>query len=204
MARKYFALLAIAALMSGCSQAATPAHGERSQPPADTSMLVLAKQGAQEKGSTLVAFAESIIKSVPYAVFVTYSVADEHNPATCSLQIVERVGRTIRVLEETDHLLFCSAVLDANVEQEQLSVRAENDQIWIYEERDKKNSTFEFVHNGNDWVVRRVSFNYPEQSMDSADVDVINEEGTFPGSMARTRVSDFDASSANLTRKVIR
>jgi hypothetical protein len=38
----------------------------------------------------------------------------------------------------------------------------------------------------------------------SADIRVIHAEGAFPGSLARTRVSDFDASSANLHRTVVR
>jgi hypothetical protein len=202
MHRIFFASLAVIALANGCSQAATQSPDR--QVPKHTNMLELANQKAQENGNILVAFAESTGNAAPYAVLVSYSGADESDPATCRVQIVEGVAGKIHVVEETDHLLFCSTVADAEVEQKQLSVKANANKISIHEERDKKNSTFEFVKGNSDWVVSKVSFNYPEQNTDTAEIDVIHEEGSFPGSLARTRVSDFDASSANLIRKIIR
>jgi hypothetical protein len=202
MSRPFFALLAITALISGCSQAAIPTAGDKNQILSESNMLQLARQQVKEKES-VVAIAESKIKSVSYAVFVTYSNADESNPATCRLRIIEGGARGGRVIEDTDHLLYCSTVVDAEIERKQLSVVADHENISIYEERDNSNSKFEFFKEGNDWVISKASFNYPEQSV-SADIRVIHAEGAFPGSLARTRVSDFDASSANLHRTVVR
>ena len=203
MHKAILASITVVLSMSGCSQAATLPPSTENQAARDT-MLEVAKQAARAKQSSLVAFAESTVDAASYAVFVTYSPANEDAAATCRLQIIENDRGRIRVVEETDHLLFCSNVVDAEVEQKQLSLVATKSQISLHEQRDKTNSTFEFVKSNSVWVVSKASFNYPEQNVGSAEVEVIHEEGAFPGSLAKTRVSEFDASSARLIRKTIR
>jgi len=167
-------------------------------------MLEIAEQEAKEAGSVLVAFSESNIESVSYAVFVTYSEASESDPATCRLKIVEDAVGRVRLVEETDHLLFCSTVADAEIERKQLRVTANNGAISIHEQRDNKSSTYEFINDHGRWLVSKVELRYPEQDGRTEDIRVVNEQGVVPGSIERTRVSDFNARSANLIRKVVR
>jgi hypothetical protein len=203
MHRTCLVAVAIFGLISGCGQAAEQAPAGNHYP-THSSLVEIAKREAQEEGGTLVAFSESSFKSVPYFVTVTYSDASENDPATCRLKIAESVAGKIHVVEETDHLLFCSTVVAAEIERKQLFVNADQGAISIQEQRDKKKSAFEFVNDNGDWVVSKVAFNYPEQDTTTDELRVINEEGAFPGGMQRTRVSDFDARSAKLARNIVR
>jgi hypothetical protein len=203
MHRTCLAAVTIIGLINGCSQAAEPTP-TRQHYLAHSRMREFAEQEAKRGGSVLVAFSESDVEPVSYAAFVTYAEASENAPATCRLQIAESVSGRIRVVEDTDHLLFCSTVVDPEIERKQLFVNASRGAISIHEQRDKKSSTFEFVKDDGSWVVSKVAFSYPEQDGRPGEIRVINEQGEFTGSTERTRVSDFNARSANLIRKVVR
>lgn len=205
MFQKNCLLLCVAILTAAsCNRtAASQSGGEHVAITAGKDAFDLATQASLKHGRTLVSLAKSATGSIPYAVLVSYSEADDNNPATCHLQILESEAGKVRVVQETDHLLICSTVADANVERKQLSIKADKGRISMYEERDKKNSAFEFVKNNNDWVISKVIFNYPEANANTDDIEVVTEEGAFPGSLSRTRVADFDASSANLIKKIV-
>jgi len=91
MQRTCLAAVTIIGLINGCSQAAEQVATENHSP-AHSRMLEIARQEAKDGEGVLVAFSESNVGSVPYAVFVTYSEANESDPATCLLKIAEGVA----------------------------------------------------------------------------------------------------------------
>lgn len=159
----------------------------------DDNAFALAATKATNDSGELVIVKSFGPATTPLAIVIRYLAGDtQTQPATCTVQIVEKSKGEAIVVAANDSLLDCALASDAQAVGERIAINVDGTKVGLVDDADKKNASFELErHADGAWFVTKASFTYPENDLDTGEIVVVNEVATYPLISRHTLVSDY-------------